>query len=113
MSKKVLNILKTLLISYAVTIIMLLIISLCLYKFNMSNWQITTAILVTYVFSSFAGGYIIARKQKNRRLFWGLAVGVTYLKYSYIFYIWHCVFDFKSFCNAFLYTIKSANKNKK
>lgn len=78
MTEKLVAMLKTLLISYIITAILLLLLALGLYKFNMSAWQITAGVIVTYALSTFVGGYILARKQKTRRLLWGVALGVIY-----------------------------------
>lgn len=78
MTGKLVDILKTLLISYLITAVLLLLLALGLYKFNMSAWQITAGVIVTYALSTFVGGYILAKKQKSRRLLWGIALGLIY-----------------------------------
>lgn len=78
MAGKVLSILKTLLISYVLTAIILFILSFCLYKFNIADWQVTMGIMITYIFANFLGGYIAARKGEKRRLLWGIGFGMVY-----------------------------------
>ena len=78
MGNRVLNVVKTLAAMYVFTGIMLLLLALGLYKFNLSGWQITAGIIVTYALSAFMGGYILAKKEKTRRLLWGIAFGVVY-----------------------------------
>ncbi len=78
MSVKVLNMLKTMIISYIITGIMLVILSFGLYKMGLSEFQVTAGIIVTYALSTFAGGYIIARKEKTMRLMWGISFGILY-----------------------------------
>jgi putative membrane protein (TIGR04086 family) len=72
------NVLKTLAGAYIVTCIMLLLLALGLYKFNLSDWQATAGIIVTYALSTFMGGYYLARKEHNRRLLWGIGFGILY-----------------------------------
>jgi len=76
MSVKVLNMLKTMVISYLITGIMLIILSFGLYKMGLSEFQVSAGIIVTYAL--FAGGYIIAKKEKTRRLMWGIGFGILY-----------------------------------
>jgi putative membrane protein (TIGR04086 family) len=78
MTYKLVNILKTLIASYVITGVMLLLLAFCLYKFNLSNWQITAGIIVTYALSTFIGGYVLAKKEHTRRLLWGMSFGVIY-----------------------------------
>lgn len=78
MTSKILNVIKILVVTYLLTGVMLLLLALGLYKFNLSNWQITAGIVVTYALSAFLGGYALARKEKTRRLLWGMAFGVVY-----------------------------------
>ena len=78
MSVKVLNMLKTMVISYLITGIMLIILSFGLYKMGLSEFQVSAGIIVTYALSAFAGGYIIAKKEKTRRLMWGIGFGILY-----------------------------------
>lgn len=78
MVTKVINILKTLVIAYVITGLLLLAIAFGLFRFHLSDWQTTAAIVVTYALSAFAGGYILARIEKNRRLLWGIGFGVLY-----------------------------------
>lgn len=78
MTSKILNVIKILVVTYVLTGVMLLLLALGLYKFNLSNWQITAGIVVTYALSAFLGGYALARKERTRRLLWGMAFGVVY-----------------------------------
>ena len=78
MVAKVMNILKTLVIAYVITGLLLLAIAFGLFRFHMSDWQTTAAIVVTYALSAFAGGYILARIEKSKRLLWGIGFGILY-----------------------------------
>ncbi len=78
MASRILNVVKTIVISYALTCVILLALSFGVYKFDLSDWQITTGIIITYIAASFIGGFIIATREKNRRILWGMGVGLIY-----------------------------------
>lgn len=78
MASRIFNVVKTIVISYALTCVILLALSFGVYKFDLSNWQITTGIIITYIVASFIGGFIIATREKNRRILWGMGVGLIY-----------------------------------
>lgn len=78
MDKKVIRILKALLVSYVVTGILLLVLSLLLYKFGLTESVVATGIVVIYVVSTFVGGLIIGKMMKVRKFAWGLTLGALY-----------------------------------
>lgn len=78
MTSRILNIVKTIVISYAVTCVILLALSFGVYKFDLSGGQITAGIIIAYIAASFIGGYIIATREKNRRILWGIGIGMIY-----------------------------------
>lgn len=71
-------ILKSLLVSYILTGILLLILALLLFKFDFDKGKITVGIIVVYILSSFMGGFVIGKSQKNRKFLWGMALGCVY-----------------------------------
>lgn len=78
MFTKIVGAMKILVFSYLVTGILLLLLSFGLYKFGLSNWQVTAGIIVTYALSTFLGGYLIGKRQSSRKLFWGILFGFAY-----------------------------------
>ena len=70
--------LKSLLASYIVTIVLLLLLSFLLYQFDLGEQQVEIGIIAVYILSTFAGGFLIGKLTKNRRFLWGLALGVLY-----------------------------------
>ena len=78
MAGKIVGSLKILLLSYAVTAIILVILSFCLYKFNIADWQVTAGIMLTYIVSNLLGGYMAAKLGKSRHLIWGTGFGLIY-----------------------------------
>ena len=66
--------LKSLLCAYVVTGIMLLILTLLLYKAGLSEENVNAGIILTYVISTFAGGFVTGVK----KFLWGLLAGILY-----------------------------------
>jgi len=79
METKVLNVLKAILISYIVSAILLVVLAFIMYKTGLGKTQVEIGVKVIYTISSFAAGLVIALKEKRRRLFWGMAMGVAYM----------------------------------
>lgn len=69
---------KTLLISYAVTVILLFLFALILYKMKLSGTQASIGVTVIYLLSCGLGGFITGKQMRTRRLLWGLLSGVLY-----------------------------------
>lgn len=70
--------LKCILASYIVTAIMLLFLAFLLFRMQIGSQAIQIGIIVTYVISTFVGGFFIGRKQQNRKYLWGLLLGCAY-----------------------------------
>lgn len=70
--------LKALLVSYIVTGILLLIVTLLLYKFELSEQIVSAGIVLIYLLSTLTGGLIIGKLTKVRKFLWGLSLGVLY-----------------------------------
>ena len=78
LDKTIFWMLKSLLCSYLVTGILLLILAGILYKFNLDEAKVTAGILIIYVLSAFAGGFVIGKITGTKKFFWGLLVGIFY-----------------------------------
>lgn len=72
------DMLKSLLCAYIVTGILLLILTLLLYKPGLSEENINAGIILTYVISTFSGGFVIGKLTGARKFLWGLLLGVVY-----------------------------------
>ncbi|MGC4019075.1 MAG: TIGR04086 family membrane protein [Muricomes sp.] len=70
--------LKALLCAYVVTGILLLLLTLLLYKFNLDEGKITAGITAIYVVSTFVGGFVAGKLVKVRKFVWGLTMGILY-----------------------------------
>lgn len=72
------GVLKALLSAYIVTGILLVVLALLLYKAGLSEEVVNAGILLIYVISSFAGGFVMGKLTGNRKFLWGLVTGILY-----------------------------------
>ncbi len=72
------DILKALLCAYVVTGILLLVLTLLLYKAGLSEENVNAGIILVYVISTFSGGFVIGKLTGMRKFLWGLLLGVIY-----------------------------------
>ncbi len=70
--------LKALLTSYVITAILLMVLALLLYKFELNEKMVSASIVAIYVTSTLIGGIIIGKLVKVRRFVWGISLGVLY-----------------------------------
>lgn len=70
--------LKALLCAYVITGILLLVLTLLLYKFNLDEGKVTGGIIVIYVMSTFVGGLVAGKLFKVKKFVWGLTIGILY-----------------------------------
>lgn len=71
-------ILKSLIASYAVTGILLVVLAMLLYRFELNEKIVSAAIVGIYVISTLIGGFIIGKLMKVRRFLWGMGLGILY-----------------------------------
>jgi len=64
--------------AYILTAILLLIVALLLYKFNLSPSVISIGMIITYVLTCFFAGNLAGRQMKQKRFAWGLLMGLAY-----------------------------------
>lgn len=75
---KGLKILGTLLLMYVLTGILLLILALLLYKFQLNEKFVSAGIIGVYIFAGLIGGLVIGQRMGRRKFLWGLATGTIY-----------------------------------
>lgn len=83
-SGKALVIVKALLVTYIITALLLLLLALIMYKIDPPGAVISVGLILTYILSSFVGGYIIGNAKKEKRFLWGIAMGVAYFLIIFI-----------------------------
>lgn len=69
---------KSLLASYIVTGILLLVLTFYMYKFELNEKIVSAAIVGIYVVSTLIGGVIIGKLTKSKRYLWGMVLGIIY-----------------------------------
>ena len=69
---------KSLLASYIVTGILLLVLTFFMYKFELNEKIVSAAIVGIYVVSTLIGGVIIGKLTKPKRYLWGMVLGILY-----------------------------------
>ncbi|SDG96356.1 TIGR04086 family membrane protein [Marvinbryantia formatexigens] len=70
--------LRSLIISYVITGVLLLFAALLLYRLEPQQSMVSVGILVIYVLSSFFGGLLAGKGIRSRKFLWGLATGALY-----------------------------------
>lgn len=71
-------VLKSLLFSYAVTGIFLMILAFLLFRFNLGEEPVAAGILVIYVASCLLGGFMAGKMVRKDKYLWGILVGTGY-----------------------------------
>ena len=69
---------KSLLASYIVTGILLLVLTFFMYKFELNEKIVSAAIVGIYVVSTLIGGVIIGKLTKSKQYLWGMVLGIIY-----------------------------------
>lgn len=75
---KVMWVLKALLAAYVVTGILLLILTMLLYKLELNEKIVSAAIVAVYLVSTLMGGIFIGKMARVKRYLWGMGLGVLY-----------------------------------
>lgn len=74
----ILFLLKLLAFSYILTAVFLLILSMLLYKFRLSETIINIGIVVIYIAATFLTGFLAGKKTGTKKYLWGLLLGAGY-----------------------------------
>lgn len=69
---------KGLVLAYLVTIILLLLLSFLLYRYDLGEQKIQIGIIATYLLSTMAGGFAVGKMEKTKRFLWGIGLGILY-----------------------------------
>ncbi len=77
-TRHVLSAVKILFLSYLVTALLLLILSLFYYKLKFSTGTVTVLVFLIYVISCLIGGFLAGKHFLKRRAVWGLLFGLLY-----------------------------------
>lgn len=72
------RIVKALLVSYLLTGGLLLLLAGLLYRFCLDEGKIQIGIILIYIVSCFAGGFLAGKMMKSRKFLWGVLLGLLY-----------------------------------
>ena len=75
---KFIRVLQSLLVSYVITGILLLVLTFLLYKMDLTEQIVTVGVIAIYVVSTFFGGLVLGKFMKVRKFAWGLILGILY-----------------------------------
>ena len=70
--------LKILLFMYVVTGGLLVLLTAMLMKFHLTENVVNMGIMIIYVISGFAGGFLAGKRMKSRKFLWGMILGAGY-----------------------------------
>lgn len=70
--------LRSLLFSYILTGILLVILAFGLYKLRLKEGQVVIAVNVIYILTCLIGGFLMGKGIRQRRFFWGFLLGLLY-----------------------------------
>ena len=65
-------VIRTLIITYLISAVLLAALSFALYRFRLPEAQVDMGVNAVYILSCLAGGLIAGKVLKTRRFFWGL-----------------------------------------
>ena len=75
---RLITLLKSLIIAYAVTVVLLLLLALLRLKKELNAKMVSIGIALVYIISCFVGGFLAGKKIREKKFLWGLAVGAGY-----------------------------------
>ena len=74
----VLALAKCLLASYVLTLLLLCLLALLLYKLHLTEGMVTIAISAIYVVTTFTAGFLAGKKMETQKFLWGALLGAAY-----------------------------------
>lgn len=83
MGKKIVQMLKAVLASYIITGLLLVVLTFLAYQFKIEEKMVGFGINITYVFSTFIGGFVLGKLVSKRRFLWGIFMGMLYIGLLY------------------------------
>ncbi len=77
-NSKIIVLFRSLIISYVITALILFLLAFLLYKFEIKESIVNAGIIVSYILSTFIGGFLVGKGTKERRFIWGIILGLLY-----------------------------------
>ena len=77
MRSKLIPVIRTLLLSFLISIIILCLMALLMWKLSLSDGQVKTGLYLSYLLSCLFGGFCFGHIFPKRRILWGLCFGIV------------------------------------
>ena len=77
-SATIIQFIKVLLISYAASAIVLLVLAFLMFRWDIAEGVVRGGVIFAYVISCFIYGMLVSRQQSGRRYLWGILAGAAY-----------------------------------
>ena len=77
--KKFALVIRGLIVSYAVTGVLLVLLAFLVFKFGLAESVTDIAIVAIYVIVTFAGGFVTGKKVREQKFLWGFLLGALYI----------------------------------
>jgi putative membrane protein (TIGR04086 family) len=77
--RKFATMIKGLIVSYAVTGALLMLLALLVFKFQLSESVTGMAIIAIYVLVTFFGAFLTGKRVREQKFLWGLLLGILYI----------------------------------
>lgn len=74
----VLQVIKGVVLAYAISAVILLILAFLLFQWEVSEGVVRGGIIFAYVFSCFISGMVVSRYHNDRKYLWGILMGAAY-----------------------------------
>lgn len=84
MLSRITGVLKFIVIGYMLTALLLFVLAWFTYKLGLENKAVVWSVVAVYVLATAIGGFLLARREHNRRLIWGVIYGVCYFVVLFI-----------------------------
>ncbi len=78
------RLIRSLIVSFLLSLLMLVGLTFLLFRFRLGEAQITTGIYAVYILSCLTGGFLAGKTMKTRRFLWGLLIGLLYFLFLFI-----------------------------
>ena len=91
---------KGLIISYAITGVLLAILAFLVFRFGLAEGVTDVSITAIYVVVTFLGAFVVGKRVKERKFLWGFLLGLCYIAIiSVVAIVLGQVFDVTSTAN--------------
>lgn len=75
---RVMRVCKVVLLEYALTAVLLLLVTVLLYRMGLSEKTTLLLVRLIYVAVNLLGGFLIGKAAGNKKFLWGAAAGISY-----------------------------------